>query len=1262
MAVFENKVAPLVAATAAIFALIVLVAKHDDLLVTHTGIGGMTVGNPVITINGLLDVCYYDDSCGTFPAPGPAARGLAPRSHVYLNEMELMERDPFDHHIKRLYRMQGGCGLQYARDDAGKYITIWPNIVGEHGVLIDGVCAPGDPIRIGVNVSAIGATGGYITAIDGSCGLTTSAAGSNVSVALLLQGARGIGVDDSCASGSPVQLSFVPADVNVTEVHAEWFGAHCGVRVVEDAGKLAFSLAAQGENGINISNACPGDDAVTVAFVPADVDFPAAYDEWIVDGCGIVHATVAGDVKIGVNATGANGVVVLPGCGPGDPLALSFDPAQMDVAGAVAAWFGESCGTTIAVVNETAVFGVNIAGTGAIGVDDSCAPGEAVQLSFVPAGVNMTEAAAVWFGTSCGTTIDVVDGAAVFGVNIEGGAGVIVTGGCAPGDPLVVSWNVTDIDLSDILGACGVIATTVNDTTVAMSLNVTGENGVDVQDVCAHGDALVLTWDPALVNRTELVAAWYAATCGFVFSEVGGDIHGSVLLQGVNGVIVDALCAPGGDIVLAWDPSAVNLTDLAARWFASGCGVSVSEANGTITVSAAVISGPGVGVTPGCDDGDPLQLYFDSTTVNTTEFVDALFGATCGLTVVESGGEIALDTDLVGLNGITANQACLMGSTVFLSWDPALVNATAVAEQWFVSGCGATVTAAGGNITIAANTIAGPGIGVESGCGDGDPLQLYLDPSTANVTDLVATWFGPACGLRVAETGGEIALASVLLGTNGITIDNSTCPASPDVTIGFSPALTDVTAVAAAWFRSTCGTAPTVSAGKIGVDLNVTGTNGVSVGSLACTAGTALTLEFDPTATDVSAVNSAWFRSTCGTAPTVSAGKIGVVLNITGDSYINVDTSCPGGGQGVLLSLNVAALNLPNVTLSGSCLVYANASLSPAAEVVQTEGLLLSRIIAQGPCSNRRTHFYIDLPDAPLGFGMLVGKNNAFTGSGVRSSAVLGGEGITVAAGSQYVTVINGLNHVVNVVGDYGFIAGGFANQLDDDENFIGVARNSRIYAQGTRSTILGGDAIAVGPFSGARKHMLVGQGSGHVVTASYGTVLNGVNHQVLGERGFVLGGSTNINNAIDSGIAAGRNHVMGVLAERSIILAGDGVTLTNALDVNTAATQHFLATSGFRTSGMVTSSAVIYDLAYGSFLYVMTGISALVRLPATLPEGTQFVVRNNQALLTATVSCALNNCIFCDQGLACLLGGTEVLSARSSVHFLFVGGSYYKI
>jgi hypothetical protein len=62
------------------------------------------------------------------------------------------------------------------------------------------------------------------------------------------------------------------------------------------------------------------------------------------------------------------------------------------------------------------------------------------------------------------------------------------------------------------------------------------------------------------------------------------------------------------------------------------------------------------------------------------------------------------------------------------------------------------------------------------------------------------------------------------------------------------------------------------------------------------------------------------------------------------------------------------------------------------------------------------------------------------------------------------------------------------------------------------------------------------------------------------------------------------------------------------------------------------------------------------------MPEGTQFIVRNNHASLAATVSCVTNSCTFCDQGSACTVGGTKALASRTSVQLLFIGNNYYVI
>lgn len=1414
-----NVAFPAVACTTAIIVIVCLLSYDGG-----NGVGNVLIAPaavPDIAIDGLTDICYFDDEdClsnidAPSPSPSPVARSLiSPRALSLDNEMVYLERDPVNPNIKRLYRFQGGCGFHYVRNEIDRYITMWPHLEGGEGITIDDICAPGGAITISINTSSFNITAPPSNDIIPSCGVVPTFLNDTTSLALLFVGENGVAVNASCSPGDPISIAFDPTAVNITEVVLAWFGAQCGLAVSESAGQIAIALDLQGLNGIQVTDGCPGDSTVNITFAPSDVNAEEVYDEWFVDGCGITHSISGGNIVLAVNATGSNGIVVNPTCGEGDALGLSFDPSA----------------------------------------------------------VNMTEAGGLWFVESCGTSVNTSGGQVAISTLIEGGVGITVNAVCAPGDPIVISWDASEVNLTDLVdmvfdGTCGVSVPQDNNT-LAITIHIDGENGIVVDDVCATGEPIVLSWDPYLVNATELVAALFGSSCGFSFTESGGTITGNVLLNGVNGIEVDAVCSPGGSIDLAWNESAVNIAAVVTNWFGAQCGVSVTEDGGTIAVSANLtgengimvdntcvggdvilsfnashvngsqvldewfvagcgieltefmgdifvgvnISGyGGVGVVSGCSGGNALELYLDYDTLNVTKFVDVVFGAQCGVSYVEDMGAIDLKVELAGENGIIIDETCT-GLDVIVSWDPVNVNVSQVLDEWFIEGCGIILEESVGDIVVSANITGSGGIGVASGCGVGDALELFFDSSTMNVSEFVDIVFGAQCGVSAIENAGVIDLKAELAGTNGITIDD-TCT-GPDVVVSWDPVNVNVSQVLEGWFIKGCGIALDESMGDIVVSANIAGSGGVGV-TAGCGVGDALELYFnpstlnvsefadvvfgaqcgvsvienagvidlkaelagtngitinetctgpdvvvgfDPTLTDTTGINNAWFRDTCGVSRSISGGDIGFDLDIVGDGIITVDNTCMGTDTSISIGINISALNIPN--LGSACLIYNNASLVPAVELVRPEGFLFHRIIAEEGCNNRRTHFYIDLPHAPLGFGMLIGVNNIFSGAGVRSSSILGGENNAVAGGSQFTTTLNGQNHAVNIAGSYGLIGGGNGHILNGVMNVALMGATHTLHAQSSHSSVMNGINNVVGPFVGPsiRQFITINNGLNNVVkaafssihngvgnliedgaaaisggviltgsasivrgsysvilgatgstnngqtsllgvgdlhfisnTAIYGAIVGGERHvvqaasggvfvgysctistggtnswigggrfnNVLGLDAFILGGNTNVNNAARSGIGAGRNHNIGVLATDSFILAGDGVVLSLATDAFTAASKHLLAVGALRTSGISTSNAGTWNLAFGSYFYINFNSAATIRLPTTMPEGTKFVIRN-ESTGAATTQCSTNGCTLCPQGSACALNGSINIAARTAVSYIFIGNNYY--
>lgn len=1752
---------PAVACTTAVIVLVCLLAYDGG-----NGIGNVVIAPaavPNIAIDGLTDICYFDDddclsNIDAPPSPSPVARSLiSPRALSLDNEMVYLERDPVNPNIKRLYRFQGGCGFQYVRNEIDRYITMWPHLEGGEGITIDDICDPGGAIVISVNTSSFNITAPPSNNIIPSCGVVPTFLNDTTSLALLFVGENGVDVNASCSPGDPISIAFDPAAVNITEVVLAWFGAQCGLAVSEAAGQISIALDLQGLNGIHVTDGCPGESTVNITFTPSDVNAEEVYDEWFVDGCGITHSISGGDIVLAVNATGSNGIVVNPTCGEGDALGLSFDPRAVNMTEAGDLWFIESCGTNVdtssgliaisplieggvgitvnAVCapgdpiiiswdasevnltdlvdmvfngtcgvsvpqnNNTLAITIHIDGENGIVVDDVCAMGEPIVLSWDPYLVNATELVAALFGSSCGFSFTESGGTITGNVLLNGVNGIEVDAVCSPGGSIDLAWNESAVDIAAVVtnwfGAqCGV-SVTEDGGTIAVSVNLTGENGIMVDNTCAGGDVILtfnasqvngsqvydewfadgcgithntnestteistniavtqplyidgacgagdvlviglnisalnvstdimfgytcgimftdnmgvteatvllngfngigvdnacttneinITWYPAEVNASEVLDEWFIPGCGIAMGVSGGDIvisanitgsggvgvtGGCVVgdavelyfnpstlnvsefvdivigaqcgvsaidnagvidlkaaLDGENGIVIDETCT-GLDVIVSWDPVAVNVSQVFDEWFIAGCGIELAESLGDITVSANITGYGGVGVASGCGVGDALELYFDPSTLNVSEFVDVVFGVQCGVSYVEDMGAIDLKVELAGENGIIIDETCT-GLDVIVSWDPVNVNVSQVLDEWFIAGCGITLADSLGDIVIGTNVIGAGGVGVTAGCGDGDALEMYFDPSTLNVTDFVdviigaqcgvsaidnagvvdlkaelngtngiiidetctgpdviISWdpvnvnvsqvldewfiegcgiileesvgdivvsanitgsggigvasgcgvgdslelffdsstmnvsefvdvvFGAQCGVSAVENAGVIDLKAELAGTNGITIDE-TCT-GPDIVVSWDPVNVNVSHVLDEWFIGGCGIALDESMGDIVISANITGSGGVGV-TAGCGVGDALELYFnpstlnvsefvdvvfgaqcgvsvvenagvidlktelagtngitinetctgldvivgfDPTLTNTTGINNAWFRDTCGVSRSISGGDIGFNLGIVGDGIITVDDTCAGMATSIKIGINTTALNIPN--LGSACLIYNNASLAPAAELVRPEGFLFHRIIAEEGCNRRRTHFYIDLPHAPLGFGMLIGVNNIFSGAGVRSSSILGGENNVVAGGSQFTTTLNGQNHAVNIAGSYGLIGGGNGHILNGVMNVALMGTTHTLHAQSSHSSVMNGINNVVGPFTGPsiRQFMTINNGLNNVVksafssihngvgnliedgaaaisggviltgsvsivrgtysvilgatdstnngrtsligvgdlhfisnTAVYGAIVGGERHvvqatsggvfvgysctvstggtnswigggrfnNVLGLDAFILGGNTNVNNAARSGIGAGRNHNIGVLATDSFILAGDGVVLSLATDSFTAASKHLLAVGALRTSGISTSNGGVWNLAFGSYFYINTNNGATIRLPTTMPEGTKFVIRN-ESTGAVTTQCSSNGCTLCPQGSACALNGSMNIAARTAVSFIFIGNNYH--
>jgi hypothetical protein len=1169
-----------------------------------------------------------------------------------------------------------GCGITHSTNESTTEIST--NIAVSQPLFIDGACGAGDVLVIGLNISALnvstdimfgdvcgimftdnmGVTEASVLlagfngiVVDDACvtdiiniawdpanvntsqvldewfipgcGIVMGVSGGDIVISTNITGSSGVGVTSGCVAGDTVELYFDPSTLNVTEFVDVVIGAQCGVSAVANAGFIDLKTELSGENGIAIDETCTGLDVI-VSWDPVAVNVSQVLDEWFIAGCGIELTESLGDITVSVNITGYGGVGVASGCGVGDALELYFDPSTMNVSEFVDVVFGVQCGVSYVEDMGAIDLKVELAGENGIIIDETCT-GLDVIVSWDPVNVNVSQVLDEWFIEGCGVILEESVGDIVVSANITGSGGVGVASGCGVGDALDIYFDAGTVNVSQVLdewfvAGCGIeLAESMGDITV--NVNITGSGGVGVTAGCGVGDTLELYFDSSMMNVSEFVDNVIGAQCGVSAIENAGVINLTAELDGSNGITIDETCA-GPDVIISWDPVDVNASQVLDEWFIEGCGITLEDTMGDIIISTNISGSGGIGVTSGCGVGDALALYFNPATMNVSEFADVVFGAQCGVSAMENAGVIDLKTELDGTNGITIDETCT-GPDVVISWDPVNVNVSQVLDEWFIEGCGITLEESVGDVVVSANITGSGGINVASGCGVGDALELFFDPSTMNVSEFVDIVFGAQCGVSAVENAGVIDLKAELAGTNGITVDE-TC-AGPDIVVSWDPANVNASQVLDEWFIEGCGITMDNVMGDIVVSTNISGSGGIGV-TAGCGVGEALELYFnpntlnvseftdvvfgaqcgvsaianmgvinlkaelagtngitidetctgadvivgfDPTLTNTTGINNAWFRDTCGVSRSISGGDIGFDLDIVGDGIITVDNTCMGTDTSITIGINVSALNIPN--LGSACLVYTNASLTPAVEVVRPEGFLFHRIIAEEGCNNRRTHFYIDLPHAPLGFGMLIGVNNVFSGAGVRSSSILGGENNVVAGGSQFTTTLNGQNHAVNIAGNYGLIGGGNGHILNGAMNVALMGATHTLHAQSSHSSVMNGINNVVGPFTGPsiRQFITINNGLNNVVKSAFSSIHNGVGNLiedgsvtitggviltgsaciVRGSYSVILGATGSTNNGQTSLIGVGDLHfisntaVYGVIGggERHVVQAASG-------------------------------------------------------------------------------------------------------------------------
>lgn len=143
---------------------------------------------------------------------------------------------------------------------------------------------------------------------------------------------------------------------------------------------------------------------------------------------------------------------------------------------------------------------------------------------------------------------------------------------------------------------------------------------------------------------------------------------------------------------------------------------------------------------------------------------------------------------------------------------------------------------------------------------------------------------------------------------------------------------------------------------------------------------------------------------------------------------------------------------------------------------------------------------------------VLSGRQNTASGS---RSMILNGKYNT--ASNTYSTVLNGLSN--SATGARGLILGGGSNTVASSFGFVAQGFNNNVASTATYSTILNGSTNSIlgtttrgfihgslNVISAAGNHPTIINASTSVVSAPYGTVINGFNNQVLHDYSLAIG------------------------------------------------------------------------------------------------------------------------------------------------------------
>jgi len=288
---------------------------------------------------------------------------------------------------------------------------------------------------------------------------------------------------------------------------------------------------------------------------------------------------------------------------------------------------------------------------------------------------------------------------------------------------------------------------------------------------------------------------------------LGGRITPNVQIDGVTRLCTagDELCkvtgssdatpADADQIVLLRDlPGVPNGKEVAK--LRTGCGLTNQvNGNGEIVINTAIEAGPGIAITPGCGDGDPVVISSDASGItpdlNVSYISDNFLTDKCGFAHAYNGMTNAIEAGILieGVDGILVGP-CPDGGAQQLG-----LNSTAIVENLDINAfhdayvkplCGLASAVVGNAIELSLEIVGEDGVLVGLPCADDDPLVIGLNGtavtasldvdyiSTSILTDgcgIAHTLTGPTDALQI-EFNADIAAGSgiALSGCSPITI------------------------------------------------------------------------------------------------------------------------------------------------------------------------------------------------------------------------------------------------------------------------------------------------------------------------------------------------------------------------------------------------------------------------------------------------------------------------------------------------------------